>query len=484
MGWSSGVYTKGNSATGGWTGDAASGIGIEAGRHDTQDNDFATGINTCLTKDGQNNPTANLPMGGFKHTGVANGSANTDYMAYGQIRNGTPLFMDTTNNRLGINTSTPGSALEIQTLSTTLGTNGNTITQFSNAGGEIAEVNLRKSRGTTLGTNTIVQSGDYLGAVRFWGANGTGYSQAALVAALVDGTPGATNDMPGALAFWTTPDGSGNPSERMRIASSGNVGIGEIAPATLLQIKGGTINVSGLPGTLISYFAAASASNNNSGVVIGNINGNNPYLAASKLGDGTGTNFDFYTNDTFRMRITGDGKVGIGPNNPSASLEIQSFVSSQSALIAYNTQTGLSTAAATFRKVDNNTTTSNVLVTFTVNGAGAGSGQINANGASQAAFGSFSDRRLKENISDLPNQLSAICELRPVEFDYKDGSGHQIGFIAQEVQAVYPDLVGQSEDNYLTLSGLGKNEARLIKALQELNAKVEALEARVTELEK
>jgi hypothetical protein len=96
MGWSSGVYTKGNSATGGWTGDAASGIGIEAGRHDTQDNDFATGINTCLTKDGQNTPTANLPMGGFKHTGVANGSARTDYAAVGQVQDGDFVWLGTT----------------------------------------------------------------------------------------------------------------------------------------------------------------------------------------------------------------------------------------------------------------------------------------------------------------------------------------------------------------------------------------------------
>jgi hypothetical protein len=96
MGWSGGVYTKGNSATGGWTGDAASGIGIEAGRHDTQDNDFATGINTCLTKDGQNTPTANLPMGGFKHTGVANGSARTDYAAVGQVQDGDFVWLGTT----------------------------------------------------------------------------------------------------------------------------------------------------------------------------------------------------------------------------------------------------------------------------------------------------------------------------------------------------------------------------------------------------
>lgn len=47
--------------------------------------DFASGFTTCLTKDGQTVPTANLPMGGYRHTGVGNGVARTDYAALGQI---------------------------------------------------------------------------------------------------------------------------------------------------------------------------------------------------------------------------------------------------------------------------------------------------------------------------------------------------------------------------------------------------------------
>lgn len=113
MSWSGGTYTKGNAGTGGWSGDAAAGVGIEAGRHDTQDNDFATGINNCIAKDGQNTPTNNLPMGGYKHTGVANASANDQYAAWGQLRNGAPVFVDTTNSRLGVGTSTPSSALSV-----------------------------------------------------------------------------------------------------------------------------------------------------------------------------------------------------------------------------------------------------------------------------------------------------------------------------------------------------------------------------------
>ena len=74
--------------------------------------------------------------------------------------------------------------------------------------------------------------------------------------------------------------------------------------------------------------------------------------------------------------------------------------------------------------------------------------------------------------------------LRPVEFDYieSEGGGHQIGFVAQEVQNVYPDLVGKRSDEMLLVSDLNKNDARLIKAIQELNAKVETLQAEVAAL--
>jgi len=90
-------------------------------------------------------------------------------------------------------------------------------------GGEII---LSKSRSNTIGTNTIVQNNDQLGSIFFAGANGTGYSFAAHIKGVVDGTPGASNDMPGRLVFSTSADGSESPTERMRITSAGTVNIG------------------------------------------------------------------------------------------------------------------------------------------------------------------------------------------------------------------------------------------------------------------
>lgn len=71
-----------------WTTDAANGVNITASRMDTEDNGFATGLTNCLTRDGQSPALANIPMGGFKITGLANGSASTDAAAYGQILGG------------------------------------------------------------------------------------------------------------------------------------------------------------------------------------------------------------------------------------------------------------------------------------------------------------------------------------------------------------------------------------------------------------
>lgn len=86
MGWSGGTYRKGNYGTNGWTGDASLGIGIEAGRHDTQDDDFQNGINQCLNKDGSNAATGNLNLGANRITNVGAGTARNDAAQVGQVQ--------------------------------------------------------------------------------------------------------------------------------------------------------------------------------------------------------------------------------------------------------------------------------------------------------------------------------------------------------------------------------------------------------------
>jgi hypothetical protein len=209
MAWSGGVFTRVDGSTG-WQDDAAAGIPIQADLHDTAFNDLATdGINQTLNKNGQNAPTANLPMGGFKHTNCANGTADTDYTTLGQVKAG----IDTQRATLSITNTT----------------------YSANATG--AYFRLRKSRGAAPTTNTIVQNGDELGVILFSGANGSGFDDAASIQAAVDDAPGPTNDMPGRLAFFTKADGSASLSERMRITNAGKVGIGTGSPYASLDVS-------------------------------------------------------------------------------------------------------------------------------------------------------------------------------------------------------------------------------------------------------
>jgi hypothetical protein len=70
-----------------WENDAANAIPITASRMDTQETDMAgNGFGNCLTRDGQGVATANLPMGGYKHTGAAVATTTGDYVTYQQYQ--------------------------------------------------------------------------------------------------------------------------------------------------------------------------------------------------------------------------------------------------------------------------------------------------------------------------------------------------------------------------------------------------------------
>ena len=102
--------------------------------------------------------------------------------------------------------------------------NSRVVFQRSDTGTGGAQLFMRKARGS-LAVPTIVASGDTVGKFSFSAFDGTNYTESANIFAEVDGTPGV-NDMPGRLIFSTTADGASSPTERMRIDSAGNVGIG------------------------------------------------------------------------------------------------------------------------------------------------------------------------------------------------------------------------------------------------------------------
>jgi hypothetical protein len=106
---------------------------------------------------------------------------------------------------------------------------------------------------------------------------------------------------------------------------------------------------------------------------------------------------------------------------------------------------------------------------------------------------SLSDERDKTNITDLPAGLNLINAVRPVAFDWnmRDGGKvgqHDTGFIAQELQAAQttagvniPGLVFDDNPDKLE-AGYSKLLPVMVKAIQELSAKIDALQAEITQL--
>lgn len=299
----------------------------------------------------------------------------------------------------------------------------------------------------------------------------------------------------GYLSFATRAQGFA-PAECMRIDSSGNVGIGtssvtQAYSAITASIAG---NLRLGSGSATGFICFGDQTSSTANVGIWRAAGGNSITSGNYLQMGGYAGITFTTGNaslisqTERMRIDSSGNLLVGttafPSSASKMLvsgDLNATYTNGVIQGQSKTAGDVSYPALYLSKFDNNSTTSQVLVRFAIGNYVAGQGQINANGANAAAFGSFSDRRLKENIEDLPSQLSNITSLRPVEFDYIAG-GHQIGFIAQEMQEVYPDVVGEGDDGMLTITGWSKTEAKLVKAIQELKAIIDTQQIQINSL--
>ena len=98
-----------------------------------------------------------------------------------------------------------------------------------------------------------------------------------------------------------------------------------------------------------------------------------------------------------------------------------------------------------------------------------------------------SDRNLKENILPLNNSLDKILQLQGVSFYWKDknkGSNQNIGLIAQDVEKVYPELVGTNPATGMKSVEYGNLVAPLIEAIKEQENKIKTLQAEINNLKK
>ena len=243
---------------------------------------------------------------------------------------------------------------------------------------------LGRSGAASLGSNAVVVSGSRLGTLTFHGADGTSFIEAATVAGEVDGTPG-TNDMPGRLVFSTTADGAASPTERMRIDSVGNVGIGlagSAATAYLHLAAGGTAaSTSSLKLTSGSLLTTAE-------VGATEFDGSSLYFTTNTTSTGRG---QVVTRQIFRLAANGSA---IGPtiadyfgatssiNLPAAGVfEIEYFL--------YFTKTTAGTVTFTLTASSAPTGIFGTFIGAPATGVGSGAPQSGYTGAQAAATAAF-----------------------------------------------------------------------------------------------
>ena len=252
-----------------------------------------------------------------------------------------------------------------------------------------------------------------------------------------------------------------------------------ITPLSFDMSEGGNATFSGGQSQTITFFTDSGSSQGDTGLIFKT--------------DGSSENQRIAT--IFAQQGSGDGASQKGEivfqvadnGNPATAITISNnkrVIAHSSLLVGQTSDNGMSgngiESAGSIRA--NNFILSTDL---------AGSGFRNLNSSSNGTItNSTSLRELKENIVDMSLGLSDVMKLKPREFDWKDAVEHgteDIGFIADEVFDVSPKLatykVGDKiKDNlqgvkYDTMTSL------LVKAIQELSDKNDALEARIKTLE-
>jgi hypothetical protein len=126
------------------------------------------------------------------------------------------LLVGTSSARSNVNSGAPITQIEtaVDSISTGLSIINNSSIGYT------SRLALGLSKGSSVGSTTVVSNGDALGYLSWVGADGTNFIESGRIETQVDGTPGA-NDMPGRLVFSTTADGASSPTERFRISSVG-----------------------------------------------------------------------------------------------------------------------------------------------------------------------------------------------------------------------------------------------------------------------
>jgi hypothetical protein len=341
------------------------------------------------------------------------------------------MRLDTSGN-LGIGTSSPSALLHV---------NGNS--KF----GALVTTGLGVSTGDVGIEVGGERSGNGNSIIDLHATAGADFSARLLRISGANGQFEITNSGTGALVFAT------NSAERMRIDSSGNVGIGTSSPAARMDVRG-TIYAANTASAYVAlnHDGTNGSITNNTGFMLFYANGANPIL--------------WHTNGAERARIDSSGNLLVGTTSYNYSFTGDAVQ--------------IGSAGNTVILSKNTTANTNMIVFNNPNGQ---VGYINTSG-SATTYSTSSDYRLKRNVQPMITGLATITALKPVTYEWKIDSEKGEGFIAHELQAIIPQAVSGekdavNDDGSIKPQGVdySKIVVHLVAAIQELKAEFDAYKA-------
>lgn len=283
---------------------------------------------------------------------------------------------------------------------------------------------------------------------------------------VINGTTGITNDggyTGDGVVFADT-----TPANTLVTTTGGNVGVGTSSPTNLAGYRSVTISSTTGGWLEVTNGTVRGALQNGSGDVTLETRSAHPLI--------------FGINGAEKARIDSSGNLLVGTTSasslPAGSVNIKSG-------IAFSGGT-----SGTYYYTFQSNTTDFYIGTQTLSRYAA---LVGLNTFTAWSFGS--DRRIKYDIEDVKYGLQTVLDLKPRQYKFKDGADFSIGFIAQELKQFVPEAVTGEEiefddadtpqDRAKKTMGVSKDTLIpvLVKAIQEQQAIITALTARVAALE-